>query len=422
MSDSPANLPPQRGLSRRGFLALMGAGGAGAASFGALTGCSAESKEEADLSYDFYGEHQAGITTPAQDRMHFAAFDIAEDMNRDDVIELLQDWTYAASRLALGLDVAASGAFDGGPYLPPEDTGEAADLPASGLTITFGFGRSLFKDAKGNDRFKLAAKLPAEFKPLPKMVNDFIDPASSEGDICIQACANDPQVAVHAIRNLTRIAFGRAVLRWSQLGFGRTSSTSTEQKTPRNLFGQKDGTSNIKAEEPERLNEHVWINGGWAQGGTYLVARRIAMTIEVWDGVRLEEQERVTGRDKREGAPLSGGEEFTPPDFAATDDKGELLIDKRSHVARVHPDNNDGIAMMRRGYNFVDGNDAQGRLNAGLFFIAFVKDPGRFAKVHKNMARDDLFVEYLKTTGSAVFLVPPGVKEGQYIGQQLFEA
>lgn len=422
MSDSPADLPPQRGLSRRGFLALMGAGGTGAASFGVLTGCSSEATGETDLSYDFYGEHQAGITTPAQDRMHFAAFDIAEDMNRDDVIELLQDWTYAASRLALGLDVAASGAFDGGPYLPPADTGEAADLPASGLTITFGFGRSLFKDASGKDRFNIASKLPAELKPLPKMVNDFIDPAHSEGDICIQACANDPQVAVHAIRNLTRIAFGRAVLRWSQLGFGRTSSTSTEQKTPRNLFGQKDGTSNIKAEEPERLNEHVWINNGWAQGGTYLVARRIAMTIEVWDGVRLEEQERVTGRDKREGAPLSGGEEFTPPDFTATNDKGELLIDERSHVARVHPDNNHGIAMMRRGYNFVDGNDAQGRLNAGLFFIAFVKDPGRFAKVHKNMARDDMFIEYLKTTGSAVFLVPPGIKEGQYVGQQLFEA
>ena len=214
MSDSPADLPPQRGLSRRGFLALMGAGGAGAASFGVLTGCSSEATGETDLSYDFYGEHQAGITTPAQDRMHFAAFDIAEDMNRDDVIELLQDWTYAASRLALGLDVAASGAFDGGPYLPPADTGEAADLPASGLTITFGFGRSLFKDASGKDRFSIASKLPAELKPLPKMVNDFIDPAHSEGDICIQACANDPQVAVHAIRNLTRIAFGRAVLRF----------------------------------------------------------------------------------------------------------------------------------------------------------------------------------------------------------------
>ena len=91
-------------------------------------------------------------------------------------------------------------------------------------------------------------------------------------------------------------------------------------------------------------------------------------------------------------------------------------------MALAHPDHNGGRQMLRRGYNFVDGNDAQGRLNAGLFFIAFVSAPERFARVHKNMARDDLFVEYLKTTGSAVFLVPPGVKDGQYVGQQLFDA
>lgn len=93
----------------------------------------------------------------------------------------------------------------------------------------------------------------AAFTALPKMVNDFLDPAISRGDVCIQACSNDPQVAVHAIRNLTRLAFGRAQIRWSQLGFGRTSSTSTKQQTPRNLFGLKDGTANLKLEEPEYL-------------------------------------------------------------------------------------------------------------------------------------------------------------------------
>lgn len=33
-----------------------------------------------------------------------------------------------------------------------------------------------------------------------------------------------------------------------------------------------------------------------------------------------------------------------------------------------------------------------------------------------------MFVEYLKTTSSSVFLVPPGIKEGQYVGQPLFDA
>lgn len=417
----------KRALSRRGFLALTGTG-LGAAAVGFLgreylyrrDGLS----ETDDLTYDFYGTNQAGIVTPAQDRMHFAAFDVVEDLTRAELIELLQDWTYAASRLTLGLGVSASGAFDGGPYYPPDDTGEAADLGPSGLTITFGFGRTLFRAADGTDRFGIADKMPSEFTELPTFVNDFMQPERSDGDLCIQACANDPQVAVHAIRNLTRIAMGRAVLRWAQLGFGRTSSTSTSQKTPRNLFGQKDGTANLKAEEPERLNEHVWISAdssqSWAAGGSYLVARRINMTIEVWDGLQLTEQERVTGRDKKEGAPLSGGTEFTDPDFSAVDDSGNPLIDERSHVFRVHPDNNEGVAMLRRGYNFVDGNDAQGRLDAGLFFIAFVKEPERFAVVHKNMARDDMFVEYLKTTGSSVFLVPPGIQDGQYVGQQLF--
>lgn len=428
-----SRIAPRAGLSRRGLLALIGgaagaAGVAAGATAGVLATRHAVGSAGVDIhtQYPFYGEHQAGIATPAQDRMHFAAFDLAEGLSRDELIELLQDWTYAASRLTQGLEMSVSGAFGGGHYLPPDDTGEAVGIAPAGLTITFGFGRSMFETAAGEDRFGLRAQLPASFTELPKLINDFIDRDRSGGDLCIQACANDPQVAVHAVRNLTRLAFGRAQLRWSQLGFGRTSSTSTAQETPRNLFGQKDGTANLKLEEPELLDEHVWIRADqepqWAIGGSYLVARRINMTIEVWDSLQLGEQERVTGRDKQHGAPLSGGDEFSEPDFAALGDDGKPLIDERSHVFRTHPANNDGIRMLRRGYNFVDGNDAQGRLNAGLFFIAFVNAPDRFAQVHKNMARDDLFVEYLKTTGTGVYLVPPGIADGQYIGQQLFEA
>lgn len=421
---------PARGLSRRGLLAL--GGGAGLAA-GALAGVGAVASglvgatpagATERLEYPFFGEHQAGITTPAQDRLHFAAYDLRDDVTRDDLVELLQDWTYAASRMVLGLGVSARGAFGGGEYLPADDTGEAADLGPSGLTITFGFGSSLFRTAQGRDRFGLAGQLPPAFTPLPKMAGDFIQPARSGGDLCIQACANDPQVAVHAIRNLTRIGFGRSRLKWSQLGFGRTSSTSTAQVTPRNLFGQKDGTRNLKAEEPQRLAEHVWISDGpaWAHGGSYLVARRVSMMIEAWDSVQLGEQNRVLGRDKATGAPLSGGEEFTEPDFGRTGPDGRPLIDPRSHVARVAPENNGGIAMLRRGYNFVDGNDATGRLDAGLFFLGFVRAPERFATVHTNMARDDMFVEYLRTTSSSVFLVPPGIAEGGYVGQALLEA
>lgn len=428
-SENPPEAPDAAptGLSRRGLLALGGGLGlAVGATAGGLAGSAMARATEApaDPRYSLFGEHQSGITTPAQDRLHFAAFDVRDGTTVAELIALLQEWTTAANQLMMGREVGESGAFDGGPYLPPEDTGEAADLGVAGLTITFGFGRSLFRTTDGQDRFGLAKLLPADFIELPTMVNDFLQPELSGGDLCIQACANDPQVAVHAVRNLTRIAIGRATLRWSQLGFGRTSSTSTTQQTPRNLFGQKDGTNNIKAEEADRLAQNVWISQGppGIAGGSYLIARRIAMTIEVWDGVQLQEQDRVLGRDKKTGAPLSGGGEFTPPDFAAHASNGQPLIDPRSHVARTHPDNNGGIAMLRRGYNYVDGNDGTGRLDAGLFFIAFVNQPARFAAVHTNMARDDMFVEYLKTTSSSVFLAPAGIGESEYLGQALFEA
>jgi deferrochelatase/peroxidase EfeB len=412
------------GLSRRGLLGLVGAGAAGLAVGGAggaaiATGVATATGSGAAPSYPFFGEHQAGIVTPAQDRLHFAAFDMASGTTARDLRELLADWTYAASRLTQGLDVTETGAVGGSPLAPPDDTGEALGLPAAGLTITFGFGPSLF-----DDRFGVAARKPAALEPLPRFSGDALVPEQSGGDLCIQACADDPQVAVHAIRNLSRIAFGRAALRWSQLGFGRTSSTSTAQATPRNLFGFKDGTANIKAEEPDAVAEHVWTRAGdgpaWMTGGSYLVARKIRMVIESWDRTRLEEQERVIGRDKGEGAPLSGGTEFSEPDFTRPDDDGTPRIATDAHVRLAHPSLNSGVRLLRRGYNFVDGNDALGRLDAGLFFISFQRDPAQFVTVQRSLAGHDALNEYIKHVGSAIFAVPPGTRRGGFIGDALF--
>ena len=314
-----------------------------------------------------------------------------------------------------------------GPYgAPPDDTGEAIGLPPAGLTITFGFGPSLFS-SEGTDRFGIAARRPAALERLPHFPADNLDPDKSDGDLCVQACADDPQVAVHAIRNLARIAFGRAALRWSQLGFGRTSSTSTSQATPRNLMGFKDGTMNLKAEEPAEIDKHVWVPSGadrredWLAGGSYLVARRINMTVEIWDRQPLSEQERVIGRTKAEGAPLSGGSEFSQPDFALKGRGDEPLVAADAHVRMVHPDNNGGVRMLRRGYNFVDGSNGLGRLDAGLFFIAFVRDPRtHFIPIQTKIGLGDGLSEYVQHTGSALFAVPPGISEGAYVGQALF--
>ncbi len=427
---APQDESPAPGLSRRGLLGLAaGIGAAGlavGAGAGAAAGVAVGRARALDASaspYAFFGAHQAGITTPVQDHLHFAAFDMMARTSRDDLIELLQDWTYAAARMSQGLDVSATGAIGGSPDAPPDDTGEALGLAANGLTITFGFGPTLFQTEDGEDRYGLASARPTGLQKLPPFLGDDLDPGSSGGDLVIQACADDPQVAVHAIRNLSRIAFGRARLRWSQLGFGKTSKTTADQATPRNLFGFKDGTANILADDTAALEAHVWVapsdEPAWMAGGSYLVARKIAMLLETWDRVRLSEQDRIVGRDKGEGAPLSGGTEMTDPDFSVSTATASPAIDARSHVRLAHPELNDGVRILRRGYNYVDGNTELGRLDAGLFFLSYQRDPAQFVRLQRALATD-LMAEYVRHIGSGIWAVPAGATAGSYVGAALF--
>lgn len=408
------------GVSRRGLLGGIGAAGAGAAAVGFGAGWAAHGEEPAASgeppTFELYGEHQPGIVTPVQDRLHLAAFDVITD-DREALVGLLQAWTLAAAEMMAGRPAGPdTSTYD----RPQDDTGEALGLPPSRLTITFGFGRSLF-----DDRFGLADRLPEGLVELPHFPGDNLDPARSDGDLCIQACADDPQVAVHAVRNLARIGFGTVAVRWSQLGFGKTSSTTRDEQTPRNLFGFKDGTMNLKSDEQSDLDEHVWVSSSddrdsWLAGGSYLVARRINMTIEIWDRQTLQSQEGDIGRTKTEGAPLSGGTELDEPDFELEGRDGPL-IDPTSHVALAHPSANNGVRMLRRGYNFVDGSTSIGRLDAGLFFLAYVVDPrSHYIPMQTRISSNDRMQEYVQHTGSALFAVPGGITRGSYVGEALF--
>jgi deferrochelatase/peroxidase EfeB len=409
--------------SRRGFLgAALGAAGAvaaGGTGFGVAkaTEPSGSGDPSSAQTVPFYGARQAGIATPAQDRLAFAAFDITT-MDATAVQTMLGRWAAAAARMTAGDPIGATETL---PEAPPIDTGEALDLSPARLTVTVGFGPSFF-----DDRFGLAKRRPAALADLPALPGDLLDPERSGGDLCVQACSNDPQVAFHVIRNFARIARGTAVMRWSQLGFGRTSTTSKAQTTPRNLMGFKDGTNNIKAEDTADFDEFVWVgdetNQAWMHGGSYLVARRIRMLIESWDADFLGDQETVFGRTKDTGAPLTGHDEFDVVDLDAKKD-GELVIGADAHIRLAAPASNGGQKILRRGYSYTDGIDpATGQLDAGLFFIAFQKDPRKqFVPIQRKLGGTDLLNEYIKHTGSGLFAVPPGVTEaGDWFGKSLF--
>ena len=419
-----------RRLSRRQVLAISGAGAAGLAASG-VTGALVQSSADAPGragsadAVEFYGERQAGITTAAQDHLHFVALDVLTD-KRDELVDLLREWTAAAARMTAGRDAGVIGAVGGIPEAPPDDTGEALELPPSALTLTVGFGPSLFADASGRDRVGVADRRPAALADLPHFPGDAIRPEISGGDLCVQACANDPQVAVHAVRNLARMGFGAVTVRWSQLGFGRTSSTSRSQSTARNLMGFKDGTANPKAEEAALMTEHVWVGPGdgpsWMEGGSYLVTRKIRMTIETWDRTSLAEQEAIIGRSKGTGAPLGLADEFDEPDFTRSGPDGEPLIADVAHIRLAHRSTNSGARLLRRGYNYVDGSDGLGRLDAGLFFMAYQRDPRRqFVPVQRQLATKDILNEYIRHISSGLFACPPGVRgPADFWGRALF--
>ncbi|MFE6522704.1 iron uptake transporter deferrochelatase/peroxidase subunit [Streptomyces sp. NPDC057794] len=409
MTDTDTPSPSRRSLLGWGGAGLaLGAAAAGGAVALARTDEDAATPA-AGTAIPFHGPHQAGIATPVQDRLHFAAFDVTTG-DRAALVGLLKDWTEAARRMTAGRAVG-EGAYGGLPEAPPDDTGEALGLQPSRLTLTIGFGPSLFT------RFGLAGRRPEALVDLPKFAGDNLDRARSGGDLCVQACADDPQVAVHAIRNLARIGFGKVVIRWSQLGFGKTSSTTPEGQTPRNLFGFKDGTRNIAGTETDRLREHVWVGEkdgpAWMAGGSYLVARRIRMHIETWDRTPLQEQEDIFGRDKGEGAPVGKAKERDEPFLKA--------MKPDAHVRLAHPGSNRGATILRRGYSFTDGTDGLGRLDAGLFFLAYQRDVREgFIPIQRNLAADALN-EYIQHVGSALFAIPPGVRDqDDWWGRTLF--
>jgi deferrochelatase/peroxidase EfeB len=371
-----------------------------------------------DGAVPFEGAHQAGIVTPVQDRLLFASFDVVSD-DRTALVQVLKDWTSAARRMAAGEMI---GTDNDDPIAPPDDTGEAEGLGPQSLTLTFGFGTSLFDRA--GDPFGIAARKPAALAPMPVFAREEIRPEISEGDLAIQSCANDPTVAFHAIRDLARIGRGVVALRWSQQGFGRTSVTAADQVTPRNLMGFKDGTNNIVVEDTAALDDHVWVgpkdDPDWMRGGSYLVTRRIRMMLEIWDRSTLSDQELTFGRNKGEGAPLGAQKEHDRVDLTAKK-AGAPVIPIDAHIRLAAPAENDGVRILRRGFSFTDGIDpVTNQLDAGLFFIAYQRDPRTgFIPVQRHLATDALN-EYIRHDSTGTFACPPGVGASGFVGETLF--
>ncbi|WP_028778409.1 iron uptake transporter deferrochelatase/peroxidase subunit [Shimazuella kribbensis] len=410
-------------ISRRDVLKLTGVGGLGlmlgtSGTWLASKTLLAKPQDRANI-VPFHGEHQAGIITPAQDFVCFAALDIVTS-KLSDIKELFRVWTDAAARMSTG---QTAGDESGEALLPPTDTGEVVGLSASRLTITFGAGSTLFQK-EGIDRFGIASKRPSKLIDLPLFSGDNLQSEWCGGDLCIQACADDPQVAFHAVRNLIRIGRGFVTVKWMQSGFQRTSQSDPKKGTPRNLLGFKDGTANPNVHDVQKMNQVVWSQTSdqtpWMVKGSYMVVRRVQFRVEAWDRTNLQEEESIFGRHRQSGAPLGMKGEFDKLDLEKKNPDGTYVIPEDSHVRLAR--GNGKAEILRRSYSYTNGLlDKTGQIDAGLLFICFQRDPKRqFVPMQTRLANSDRLNEYIVHVGSAVFACFPGAKKGGYIGGTLF--
>lgn len=373
----------------------------------------------------FWGTHQPGISDPMQRGTYFVAFDVVTD-DRKQLIKMLQQWTQAAAELMSG---PARFNPKADPKKPSVISGEAVGLNASNLTVTIGFGPTLFsKD--GVDRFGLAAKQPEALVDLPRFAGDQLVPERTGGDLSVQVCADDLMVVENAIRRFAKLANGVAEMRWGQMGF---AGGFPKGQTPRNQMGFLDGTINIK---PKDAKEYLWVGDEapkWMQGGSYMVIRPIRISLDHWDDMNIAFQEETVGRMKVSGAPIGKKLEKEELGLQRTDKDGNLVVNEFSHAAMSAPESNDGAQILRRAFNYDNGLMKVAErwppwrqlvtFDAGLLFQCYQRDPRTgFIKIFTKMAQLDMLNQFVTHVGSGIFACPHGVKPGQYIGQDLFEA
>jgi dye decolorizing peroxidase len=421
-ADSPERAaPPRRAVlvSRRRLLGTAGAAGAAGLVGGAAAGAAVAAAADGDGvalatvgsgHVPFEGARQAGIVDPAQAYGHLAAFDLAPGATRKSAAGLLRRWSDVVRSMTRADRPAAPAAYD---------DQVAYDAGPASLTVTFGFGRSFF------GRTGLGSALPGALAPLPDFPGDHVDRARSDGDLWVQIGADDPLVAAHALRVLQRAADGAAAVRWHMGGFNRAPGATPHPMTGRNLMGQVDGTNNPKPSDPDFARRLFVPAGGspaWMAGGSYAVVRRIRMLLDAWDHLPLDRQEKVIGRRKSDGAPLSGGTETTPVDLGRFTSGGELAIAGDAHIRVAAPASNGGAAMLRRSFSYHDGFRPDGAPDAGLLFVAWQADPMRgFVPVQRKLDGADGLSRFLRHEASGLFAVPGGVGPGEYVGQRLLE-
>jgi dye decolorizing peroxidase len=336
----------------------------------------------------FYGEHMPGIEEDIQAVTKLITFELNEDTTKDDM--------YRWMRL-LTLDISAMA--EGAPVLGHPSPG--LEKGPSGFSAYVGFGPSMFA------KLGLEEEMPEGFGKLPEFPGDALQEEYSGGDVIIHVSADDPVVLSQRSRLLIRNSLPFATIKSVQDGFANVPEPNKEQGSVehRNLFGQIDGTVNPVLGS-EDFDNVVWLDEdapSWAEDGTILLVRRIAMLMESWDSLGTREKEESIGR---------------------TLDDGSLLDEKPedSHVSLAQPEN-ENERIFRRPFSYEEDPKADGTTDAGLLFLTYQENIyEQFVPIQERLAASDRLNLWIQHVGSSEWVIPGGVSaEGEVIAGDLFK-
>lgn len=325
------------------------------------------------------GPYQPGVTDPVWDAAPPSHADkkayetrYAGQLERQRYLHVITADVKAGSRAELNDLFAKLTSFAQHQMLkaPPDKHRRPYDVPIKSqrVTVTIGFGATLFTTKQGDDRFTIAGKKPTWLKVMPQTEGDedgFL-PATYATDLIILVSSDDTYVNEYIFGKLYYGGVHRGILvRRVERGYARPDS--------REPSGFEDGLSNPKDLPPDYPMRHfVYVHQednepDWCTNGTYLGYRKIRRRMAKFFELNMKDREAVFGVDRVSGERLA----------APAAHSHAPKINPR----RDHPDlfgiKDESRRILRRPYFFNDGLDADGDEVRGIHHLSFARNLGK---------------------------------------------